>query len=749
MPLAVEELPMRENFRVDFGQKAVPAGWIEVERRYTFENGGLRSNGAAHFQFLIPGGTPREIRVELEVEAVQGASLGFGDGTMLMLVDLERPEHRILYSGQYSLASSTTRAPHRSGRSHVVFEMGSHRLRASINGKIVLDSTDPRGTPLGSLFEIGFWEDCLVFKIEIVAETSSEQANEISGAERFHTEIGMDFFDDLIAAPWDSSMLDRLFAEFEAWGIRRCHWIYYGRMSEGWWDEAPYGVANHARATFEKIGEFFPAAVKAAHLHGIEIYGLIKPFEMGQFNVLSSAGKLPYAGGRLGWVTDFAAQRRDLVMARKPGAFGPAKNAVFTKIELIKDDDGPASFSIEDVEILVSTDNESYVPYDGPVRRFDLIEDYPVWKHDTSGGRPSGTLKRSRVFRFEKLEISAPYVALAISGRSASFANDLINLLHVFGPEGEERNLTYGILPRAKDFAIGENVATVALDASFRRAGVHFDVAGGVPTSVSPGYNVLEVPFVFDSEPGFIAFARGKERSPIGALSPSFPEVRRWWLSWVKDCLDAGADGVELRVRNHHSHLTWAEYGFESPVRDSYLERFGVDIWMTDQFDKGRWRRLRGEAYTEFVRETRRLVQSKGKKLGLHISHTNSMMPETGAAMDIHWDWKTWIEEGLADTITLKDIWPGSSMAEEIASLAKSRGMAVVFCPYANNLWMRPNGEKTCEDWMKLALRCGCDGFQLYQGTAVLAASPEGEIHSKYPALREVFRRYSTREKAI
>ena len=149
-------------------------------------------------------------------------------------------------------------------------------------------------------------------------------------------------------------------------------------------------------------------------------------------------------------------------------------------------------------------------------------------------------------------------------------------------------------------------------------------------------------------------------------LSPSFAEVQDWWLTWVQDCLDAGADGIEMRVRNHHSTLAWREFGFEKPVRDEFLKRYGVDLWKTDDFDLAAWRQLRGEAYTQFYRRVRELTRRHGKPMGLHISPTTGVMePEQGAAMEIHWDWRRWLREGLCDSVTMKEIWPRTSLAEE------------------------------------------------------------------------------------
>jgi hypothetical protein len=343
--------------------------------------------------------------------------------------------------------------------------------------------------------------------------------------------------------------------------------------------------------------------------------------------------------------------------------------------------------------------------------------------------------------RLKDLEVRSPYLALAVEGRGESFANTLINLIHVFGENGEERRLTYGLMARS---AAGEpdHCDLRGRVQDFRTLGVEFDCWPGTPTNVFPDYDGIRARCALDGAAGLLAVARGKEQGPIAMLSPSFAEVQDWWLTWVQDCLDAGADGIELRVRNHHSTLTWREFGFEKPVRDEFLRRYGVDLWETDDFNLTAWRRLRGEAYTQFYRRVRELARRCGKPMGLHVSPTTGIMEaEQGAAMEIFWDWRRWISEGLCDSVTMKEIWPRTPLAEEVLSLARPRHLRTIFCPYANNLWRKPGGERVVADWIRLAREGSYDGYQLYECCAVVRAAKDGSITMEQPALRELFQR--------
>lgn len=194
-------------------------------------------------------------------------------------------------------------------------------------------------------------------------------------------------------------------------------------------------------------------------------------------------------------------------------------------------------------------------------------------------------------------------------------------------------------------------------------------------------------------------------------------------------------------MRNHHSHLAWAEFGFEAPVRDAFLKQYGVDLWETNDFDKTAWRRLRGEAYTQFYREARQLVNSYGKRMGLHISQTMDMEPEHGASMEMHFDWRAWIDEGLADSITMKEVWPRTAFAEDILSHTRPKGVDVIFSPYANHIWKQPGGARVCADRIHLARANGFDGFQFYENCAIMRAQSDGRVDMVQPELREVFKR--------
>jgi len=749
---------MRNLISENFDQGCIPPGWFTDSLCHSFDKGGLRSGwlksgSSTVLTIPLPGYAWESIHVEIEVEPIECAYVYcVWDGVLYLSVSLMDAYPHIAEKYQRGLARRSQSVPRMQGSHVIVFKFDGGYISASADGQEVITAIDPYPQQLANRVTLGLGGDCVARRVRIYGEKPrTEPLYHIPDrrGEDFSLEVNVDFVDDLIKAPFTRKMFGDLFAEFKSWGVRRVHWIYYGKKEDGWWDFAPLGAGENAIRTFENVGDIFKTAVESAHEHGIQIFGLIKPFDMGlrwSYGECTpeaiTQGRVERVGGPVGWIAKFPAEHRELIMSRKSGVYGDAENDTFTRIDLVKADDGPCAFSPHDISLYVSDDNATYRQYTGPIRMEESIEEYPLYAHTASGAKPTGKSVRSRVLRFNDLCIKNKYVAISIDGRENSFANTLINMLHIFGEKGEERKLTYGVMLR-------KNEQRQSL--SFKAAGVEFDSYPMVTSVCAGGYEAISSVFILDSGEGFIAFARGKDAGPLAALSPSFPEVRQWWLSWVRDVLDTGADGVELRVRNHHSDFAWGEYGFEAPVVEAFKARYGVDLLTTDDFDRAAFRRLRGEAYTQFYREAKQITNSYGKPLGLHISPTMDTDPEQGAAMEIYWDWRTWLKEGLADSITMKEVWPESRLAQEVLSYTRPARIPVVFCPYANHYWnnppysSRPGGERVIEDLIHLARDGGYDGYQFYECAAVIEAALDGSVIMREPGLREVLRKYFLR----
>ena len=93
--------------------------------------------------------------------------------------------------------------------------------------------------------------------------------------------------------------------------------------------------------------------------------------------------------------------------------------------------------------------------------------------------------------------------------------------------------------------------------------------------------------------PEYLTVDRSGEKRQWGVLSLAYPEVRDHLCERFSNLLEGyDFDGLFVCLRSQSKPGDFAdEFGFNQPVRDEYLRRYGRDIW-TDDFDVGLWRDL-------------------------------------------------------------------------------------------------------------------------------------------------------------
>jgi hypothetical protein len=158
--------------------------------------------------------------------------------------------------------------------------------------------------------------------------------------------------------------------------------------------------------------------------------------------------------------------------------------------------------------------------------------------------------------------------------------------------------------------------------------------------------------------PQFLACDRSVDpsgrRYHWGVPEYAYPEVRAYMLKMITTFSDAHAfDGVFLSVRTHSAPPDHADqFGFNEPIVREYEKRYGRNILMQD-FDLEKWRALRGEYLTIFLREVRNHLNSKRQRLAIGIPQGDYMGPPFGN-MKLHW--RQWLEEKLVDEIVVGHI---------------------------------------------------------------------------------------------
>jgi Glycosyl hydrolase-like 10 len=146
---------------------------------------------------------------------------------------------------------------------------------------------------------------------------------------------------------------------------------------------------------------------------------------------------------------------------------------------------------------------------------------------------------------------------------------------------------------------------------------------------------------------------RTGKRYHYGVLEWGYPEARRYWTNIVQDIVGRyDVDGVYIDTRTECMAPDFADqFGFNDPVVDEYKRRYSVDI-RTEDFDLEKWRALRGEYFTQLLRECSALIHAKGKLLSLGTARGDYVGFPLG---NMRLEWKKWISERIIDELHLDE----------------------------------------------------------------------------------------------
>lgn len=563
--------------------------------------------------------------------------------------------------------------------------------------------------------------------------------------------IAVDFFDDLINAPFYEKTFKNMMRQFKAWGVKRVYWIDEGAYNCGLWDWTPhYQVTKNAAITYQEAGEFKKAAVRYAHEEGLEIFIVIKPFDFG-FKTMLAYGHpetarlskgLRMVGGILPSGVKFVFDHPRYLMARNMQGLSEATTGRIRAIKLVKMDEQPTRLKKKNLSLWVSRDNYRYRKYQKPYNWEEKVENRPKAQYGVNFNRPGTGREKVRTITLGGLAIDEPYLALTTDFKDddGDFRNHYYKLVELSSDEDKPVPFTYGTIALGESSWSPKQFQT----GNFQTSGIHFDLTcNGTPSCNMPGYNLIETIGTLDNPKGFLGLARGKNPYLYGALCPAYPEVRKFWLEWVGDCLDAGADGVELRIVNHHDVWDWQAYGFNEPIVREYRKRYGLDI-RKEEFDRGKWRKLRGEYYTRFVRDASRLVRARKKLFCVDVNNEQIMDETHSQMMEIFWEWRHWIKDGLVDLVTVKGPFPDSFEDREIRTWTRKYNIPTAVC--LPNFWARWIGgntrERIAEHLLDRIRQAGHNGWILYEASNVMKARKDGTFLVVMPEIEQILKPY-------
>ncbi len=153
------------------------------------------------------------------------------------------------------------------------------------------------------------------------------------------------------------------------------------------------------------------------------------------------------------------------------------------------------------------------------------------------------------------------------------------------------------------------------------------------------------------SHPEYVVCDREGQKRQWGVPCLAYPEVRTHYREHFLKLLDGYEfDGLFLCLRSQSRPADFADqYGFNEPIRQEYLSRFGSDI-LKEDFDLPKWRNLVGEYLTQFLNEMRQSLSDRKLKFSLGIPRGDVIGPPMG-----NWtlDWQSWAEGNFLDSLVI------------------------------------------------------------------------------------------------
>lgn len=561
--------------------------------------------------------------------------------------------------------------------------------------------------------------DVQVDSLFFEATVSDDIAGQAIGRQRHKPalEMTVDFGDDLIPTPFTRSMLDDAMQRLKNLGFHQVNWVYHGRRDSGFWDY--FGNRSHGeniQATFDNLGDSLLAAgVEAAHAAGLKLSAVLKPYDAAICGLTlpfdsPDAQNLPQ-GKVLGGVPmralRFPVEHPELCMQHKPT---PATDGNVAKITITSRK--PIAGDVAQcIEVWTSDDNSTYTRL--PAESFQTTID-------------------NKQLMISSLDIASPYLAVCLTNnnKQRTILNTLDTLCTLTDNQGNELVFTYSVSPRKSiERKDGDHLAHADRVLDFSSAGFDFDCAKlGIPSAVFCGSKVQLELFALDGEYGVIGLARGKNQAVPGCLSMAEADSRAFWLDMIQQCLAAGVDGVDIRVQNHGDVLLWEDYGFNQPIVDTYKERYGIDI-RSQEYSKQHLREIRGEFHTQFLQEASECVRGANAIFRLHIEDTMERGSDESTQMEIFWNWREWLEQGLADEVTFKALnvrSHQSAFGRDLIATCREKGIRIVYCPFVHSLMADFQTDKLQEELHDAAF----DALDIYEHATMFLYTPEGKVRT-------------------
>ncbi len=153
------------------------------------------------------------------------------------------------------------------------------------------------------------------------------------------------------------------------------------------------------------------------------------------------------------------------------------------------------------------------------------------------------------------------------------------------------------------------------------------------------------------SHPQYAMVDRTLRRHQWGVLCLAYAEVRDHLIRRYLRLLRAGDfDGLFVCLRSQSRPADFAdEFGFNDPIQQEYLKRYGIDIRRQD-FDLTLWRDLQGEYLTRFVGQLKNALKAANMPLAIGVPRGAVLGPPMGNAT---LQWPIWVHKGIIDQLII------------------------------------------------------------------------------------------------
>ncbi|HAZ02729.1 MAG TPA: hypothetical protein DCY97_11250, partial [Marinilabiliales bacterium] len=349
---------------------------------------------------------------------------------------------------------------------------------------------------------------------------------------------------------------------------------------------------------------------------------------------------------------------------------------------------------------------------------------FPYWKH-------------CRVFHLENLKIPEGHkyllVRCSLADEKGDFSNEKGNILELVGASGNILPLTLSTgqvrLEDHDDFYQSKLLLKVLPYLQAPEVQAEINDRRKMEEHYRDFYSFGEcnlVDLMTLDKTGFVAATCGKPEFIAGQLHPIYPEVREYWLNMIRFCLDRGVDGINIRTANHTiSPESW-DYGFNEPVLKTAQ---GKTDFVTIS-------KINGDSYTQFLREAKTLVKSRGKSLTVHLE-TELIIPDDRGKLsslpwNFEWQWETWVKE-IADELEIRGTygfrpWNFTKALDVFGTVAKAANKPLFLQGDFHGMSFDGPFDCTEEEIKTVNSRDDLDGYVFYETANITRVNDNGEV---------------------